>query len=329
MPRLQDTVPGYPRRTRKRRPNPLLLIPLHFTPEFTGGGRVAVEIAAVIQHRPPGSGTAAPAATSPCITAGLVEVACGEILPSVRLFLQKGGNGPRAGGQHSFRARESKSLPESFFFVASTETPALLEKRNYLIHEGLKTLGIHIHKQVEAVGSTLVDPFLHKIDDLLGCADEPIMSAATAGDNLTNRDGSVLKQAVSRCPVSGRYAGRPLLELRAFRFRQEMFRERLVGVEIRRIDIEPRSDRLDTGAACREFGERAEASKSFRFRAADHQRQPRQDGEMPRIAPMLPRAVFDIGVVSDRVFKSSLYREDDLSNAGRKVAPLRRTPRLH
>ena len=122
---------------------------------------------------------------------------------SARLFLQKGGNGPRTGGQHSCRARETKPFPESFFFVASTETPALLEKRNHLIREGLKTLGINIHKKVEAVGGTLVNPLLHKVDDLLRCADEPIMSAAASGDNLTNGDGSVLQQMLSRCPVSG------------------------------------------------------------------------------------------------------------------------------
>ena len=126
-----------------------------------------------------------------------------SFLPSARLFLQKGGNGPRTGGQHSYRARETKPFPKSFFFVASTETSALLEKRNHLIREGLKTLGINIHKQVEAVGGTLVDPLLHEVDDLLRCADEPIMSAAASGDNLTNGDGSVLQQTVSRCPVSG------------------------------------------------------------------------------------------------------------------------------
>jgi hypothetical protein len=65
-------------------------------------------------------------------------------LPSARLFLQKGGNGPRTGGQHSFWARETKPFPEGYFFVASTEPPALLEKRNHLIHKGLKTLGINI-----------------------------------------------------------------------------------------------------------------------------------------------------------------------------------------
>src|SRR3954451_21629121 len=162
----------------------------------------------------------------------------GNFLPSARLFLQKGGNGPRTGGQHSCRARETKPFPESFFFVASTEAPALLEKRNHLIHEGCKTLGINIHKNVEAVGGTLVNPFLHKVNDLLRCAHEPIMSAASSGDNLTNGDGSVLQQPISRCPVSGRYASRPLLELHAFQFRQEMFRERLVGVEIRRINTE-------------------------------------------------------------------------------------------
>ena len=124
-------------------------------------------------------------------------------MPSTRLFLQKGGNGPRTGGQHSCRARETKPFPESFFFVASTEAPAFLEKRNDLIRKGLKTLGINIHKQVEAVGGTLVDPLLHKVDDLPRCADEPIMSAAASGDNLTNGDGPVLQQTVSRCPVSG------------------------------------------------------------------------------------------------------------------------------
>src|SRR6202030_1444661 len=50
---------------------------------------------------------------------------------------------------------------------------------------------------------------------------------------------------------------------------------------------------------------------------------------MPRVAPMLPRAVFDIGIVTDRVFKSRLYRENDLGNARRKVASLRGTARLH
>lgn len=123
-------------------------------------------------------------------------------------------------------------MPESFFFVASTETPKLLEKRDHLIREGRKTVGINIHKQIEAVGGTLVDPLLHKVDDLLRCADEPIMSAAASGDNLTNGDGSVLQQTVSRCPVSGRYASRALLKLRAFQFRQETFRERLVGIEV-------------------------------------------------------------------------------------------------
>src|SRR3954467_6464671 len=50
---------------------------------------------------------------------------------------------------------------------------------------------------------------------------------------------------------------------------------------------------------------------------------------MPRIAPMLPRTVFDICVVSNRVFKSRLYREYDLGNARRKIASLRGTARLH
>ena len=74
----------------------------------------------------------------------------GNFLPSARLFLQKGGNGPRTGGQHSFWARETKPFPEGFFFVASTEPPALLEKRNHLIHKGLKTLGINVYDRLVA-----------------------------------------------------------------------------------------------------------------------------------------------------------------------------------
>src|ERR1700675_3073834 len=101
-----------------------------------------------------------------------------------------------------------------------------------------------------------------------------------------------------------------------------MFWKWLVGVEVGGIDTKPCSERFDAGAACRELVERAEAGKGFGFRAADHQRQTRQNGEMPRIAPMLPRAVFDIGVVSDRVFKSRLYREYDLGNARRKAPSL-------
>jgi len=108
-----------------------------------------------------------------------------------------------------------------------------------------------------------------------------------------------------------------------------MFREWLVGIEVRRINTEPRSERFDAGAACRELVEHAEAGKGFGFRAAYHQRQTRQNGEMPRIAPMLPRAVLDIGIVGDRVFKSRLYREYDLGNARRKIASLRGTARLH
>ena len=122
--------------------------------------------------------------------------------------------------------------------------------------------------------------------------------------------------------MSGRHAGRPLLKLRAVQFRKPTLREWLVGVEIRRIDTKPCSEGLNTGAARREFVEAAEAGEGFGLRTADHQRQTRQNGEMPRIAPILPRAVFDIGVVSDRFFKSRLYREYDLSNARRKVAPL-------
>src|SRR5271168_4274039 len=103
-----------------------------------------------------------------------------NLAPSLGLFLQKGSNGSRTGRNYPFRARKPEPLPESFFFVASTETPTLLEKRDHLIREGRKTLGINIHKQIEAVGATLVDPLLHKVDDLLRCADEPIMSAAAS-----------------------------------------------------------------------------------------------------------------------------------------------------
>ena len=108
-----------------------------------------------------------------------------------------------------------------------------------------------------------------------------------------------------------------------------MFRERLVEIEVRRIDTEPCSEPFDAGTACRELVEHLEAGKGFGFRAAYHQRQARQNGEMPRIAPMLPRAVLDIGIVGDRVFKSRLYREYDLGNARRKIASLRGTARLH
>src|SRR5580704_16039231 len=98
---------------------------------------------------------------------------------------------------------KTKPFPESFCFVASTEPPALLEKRNHLARESLKPLGVNVHKHVEAVGRTLVDPLLHKVDNLLRGADEPIMSTTAPGDNLTNGDGSVLQQTVSRGPVSG------------------------------------------------------------------------------------------------------------------------------
>ena len=126
-----------------------------------------------------------------------------NFLPSARLFLQKGGNGSRTSGQHSCRPWKTKPFPESFCFVASTEPPALLEKRNHLTRESLKPLGVNVHKHVETVGRTLVDPLLHKVDNLLRGADEPIMSTTASGDNLTNGDGSVLQQTVSRCPVSG------------------------------------------------------------------------------------------------------------------------------
>ena len=97
----------------------------------------------------------------------------------------------------------SKPFPEGFCFVAATEPPALLEKRNHLARESLQPLGVNVHKHVEAVGRTLVHPLLHKVDNLLRGADEPIMSTTASGDNLTNGDGSVLQQTVSRCPVSG------------------------------------------------------------------------------------------------------------------------------
>jgi hypothetical protein len=50
-----------------------------------------------------------------------------------------------------------------------------------------------------------------------------------------------------------------------------MFRERLVGIEVCRIDTEPGGERFDTGAACRELVERAEAGEGLGFRAAYHQ----------------------------------------------------------
>src|SRR5215472_1951239 len=100
---------------------------------------------------------------------------------------------------------------------------------------------------------------------------------------------------------------------------------------MRRTAVEVETDRL--------FGELnprfvrsplcVEARVGFGFRAAYHQRQTRQDGDMPGITPVLPRAVLDIGVVIDRVFESRLYREDDVGSAGRKVPPLRRTAGLH
>ena len=68
------------------------------------------------------------------------------------------------------------------------------------------------------------------------------MSTTAAGYNLTNGDRSILQQTGSRCPVSGRHAGRPLLKLRAVQFSKQMLRERLVGVEIRRIDTKPCSE---------------------------------------------------------------------------------------
>src|SRR5215472_10955270 len=108
-----------------------------------------------------------------------------------------------------------------------------------------------------------------------------------------------------------------------------MLGKRLVGIEVRRVDAEPCSERLDAGAAGCELVESVEARVGVGFRAAYHQGQTRQDGEMPRIAPMLPRAVFDIGIVGDRVFKSRLYREYDLGNARRKIASLRGTARLY
>ena len=64
---------------------------------------------------------------------------------SASLLLQKRGNGLCASGQHSCRPGKAKPFPESFFFVASTETSALLEQRYHLIREGLKTFGVDIH----------------------------------------------------------------------------------------------------------------------------------------------------------------------------------------
>ena|ERR1051325_1903373 len=117
--------------------------------------------------------------------------------------MQQRGNRLRIGGQHSLRARKTKPFPESFFLIASTKTPALLEKRDHVIRKALKTLRINVHKQVEAVGGTLVDPLLHEVDNLLRCSDQPIHSATAAGDNLTNGNGSILQQTVARCPMAG------------------------------------------------------------------------------------------------------------------------------
>src|SRR5215831_4922299 len=127
----------------------------------------------------------------------------GNFLPSACLFLQKGGNGSRTSGQHSCRPRKTKPFPESFCFVAPAETPALLEKRNHLTRESLQPLGVNVHEHVETVGRTLVDPLLHKVDNLLRCADKAVMSAAAAGNDLTNGEGAIFQQARSRCPVSG------------------------------------------------------------------------------------------------------------------------------
>ena len=116
----------------------------------------------------------------------------GNFLPSACLFLQQGGNGSRTGGQHSLGPWKTRPFPESFCFVILTEPPALLEKRNHLARESLQPLGVNVHKHVEAVGRPLVDPLLHKVDNLLRGANEPVMSTTTSGDNLTNGDGSVL-----------------------------------------------------------------------------------------------------------------------------------------
>src|ERR1051325_10154291 len=122
------------------------------------------------------------------------KVAPGEPTPSVCLFLQKSGNGLRTSGQHSCRPGKAKPFPECFFFVAATETSALLEQRNHLLREGVKPLGIDSHKRVDPVGGALVDPLFHKVDDLLRRADDPIHSATAAGDDLTNGNGSILQQ---------------------------------------------------------------------------------------------------------------------------------------
>ena len=92
------------------------------------------------------SGTTASTRASRCAkplplptAAELVEVVGGKIfLPSACLFLQKGGNGSRTSGQHSCRPWKTKPFPESSCcFVASTEPPALLEKRNHLARAGV------------------------------------------------------------------------------------------------------------------------------------------------------------------------------------------------
>jgi len=47
----------------------------------------------------------------------------------------------RAPGNRTLSGRGKPTVSGEFFLVASTETPAFLEKRNHLIHEGLKTPG--------------------------------------------------------------------------------------------------------------------------------------------------------------------------------------------
>ena len=89
-------------------------------------------------------------------------------------------------------AAETQTVPAEFFLRSFDGNTRVSGEADHLIRESLQPFGINVHKHVEAVGRTLVDPLLQKADNLLRGADEPIMSTTAAGDNLTNGDGSVL-----------------------------------------------------------------------------------------------------------------------------------------
>ena len=64
-------------------------------------------------------------------------------------------------------AVENQTVPGGFLFRSFDGTARASEKRNHLARESLKPLGVNVHKHVKAVGRTLVDPLLHKVDNLL------------------------------------------------------------------------------------------------------------------------------------------------------------------